>query len=1169
MAFNPTKEQECAINRDGSIIVSAAAGSGKTAVLVERVIRMLTNEEAPVMADKLLIVTFTNAAAAELSARIEKRLEEELAEKPDSLLIQKQHVLIPSAKICTIDSFCIDFMRENFEKIGISPSFKIADTPTLNSLQNKALAETFNAYFDANDKDFLKLLDFLGDDYDDSILQKTVLSVFEFSRHMPFPKLWFNSIIEKYKLHANAQSDEWFCGALCYAKDYAKDALNEIGSALRTLQLYEEAYEKYSDNFLYFEELANNIIDLIKTGSWDELYSLLIGMKAPALKRLSSELKTKEVLYALDLRDSAKDSIARIKNFIYASKAEIIEEIEYIYPFICKIIEIVNNFEARLYTALKDNDLITFYIAEQTALSLLAKEQNGAIVPVEDIRSFTEKYNAVLVDEYQDTNTLQDTLFNILSDNGKKLFCVGDVKQCIYKFRGSNPLNFLAKKQAAKNVEDFNGDTALRIDLGCNFRSRGEVCEYINSVFEKLIYNETSDFEYDNNEKLDPKAEYPQNTELKVENHFIDYGDIQQNSEEMFENKLEAEAHIVAEKIEEIVNKQPFLKHGKEALRKAKYSDIAILIRSIRGKEEIYIKAFKDRGIPVSVSASDVMESDEVNTLISLLKIISNPSDDIALLTVLTSQVFSFSMNELAEIRAAHKYGNFYSSVLAAAKNGNTNAAEFINKITKLRRRSVVLPLGILIDEIFEETNLLNIFSSRENSEVKRQNLLLIQNLAIDFDEGKNKDIHSFLNYFSSLENKDFSLSGSGSDGVKIMSVHKSKGLQFPICILANTANAFNERDLRDTAIVSEESGIALSFYNELGSKIDNNILRNLMKAEEKRSLLAEELRLFYVALTRTEELLLTFSAFDDLGAEIAKNKEKLAISKSTHRVEHSLFRKSSCYADWLIQTLLLDNKFDDDYLSNSHKVVIHKSVAQNSHTKELCAQNTFEATPEVCEELKGIYSYKYPFEELSDLQAKASVTDIVHKADEKEYRFKTRPAFMQSKGLSSAERGTAMHKVMQMANFEKCKTDFIGEVEKLHENLVLSDAEYAALDYELFKQFFESELCDRVIASNDVRREMKFLTEFPAGELLEDLSDNCKAEPIVVQGAVDLLFVENGQIVIVDFKSDRNKNEAELISAYKRQLEIYAMACSKLMNMQVKELIIYSYALGKEIIIK
>ena len=1164
MAFEPTREQELAINTSGSIIVSAAAGSGKTAVLVERVIRMLTNKAKPVMADKLLVVTFTNAAAAELRLRIEKRLDEELAANPDSLLLQKQHILISNAKICTIDSFCIDFMRENFERIGISPSFKIADNVVLNTLQKQALSETFNYYFDSKDTEFLNLFNFLGDDYDDSTLQKTVHSVFEFSRHMPFPKIWFNGLLEEYKNHAEGRSEEWFCAVLKSVAGLAEDALIEINQGLKLLELNEEAYEKYGPNLLYYSEKVGEILRLAKENKWNEIFAVISAFKAPAFKRLSADSKTREVELAVAFRDNAKKIVAKMKPIIYATKEEAAADLAYMYPFICKIVEIVLNFEARFYAALKENDLITFYIAEQTVIELLAKEENGRLVAADDVSYFTEQYDAVLVDEYQDTNTLQDTLFNILSNSGEKLFCVGDIKQCIYKFRGSNPLNFLAKKQNAKNVEEKEENDMLRIDLGCNFRSRKEVCEFVNSVFSKLVYTETSDFEYDEKEMLVPKAKYPDNNVLKVENHFVDYNELLQNSDVTFESKLEAEAYVVADIIEELVNKEPFLRDG-DLLRKARYGDIAILIRSMRGKDEYYINALKDRGIPVSVSVGELIDSDEVNTLISLLKVINNPSDDIAILTLLTSPVFMFSMNELAEIRAGHKYGSFYSSMLASAKGGNKKSADFIKSISVLRRRSTVLPIGVLIDEIFEETNILNIYSSKENGEIKRLNLLCVQNLSVEFDEDKNKDISSFLKFFQELDNRDFSISAGSNNGVKIMSIHKSKGLQFPICIIANTTNKFNERDIRDNVIVSEEHGFSCTYYDDLGVKKDNTVLRTLMKVEEKRNLLAEELRVFYVALTRAEEKLITLSTYDSLSDELARKKQLLEITDSNKRVAYSLFKRNNCYADWLCEALLMDGAVTDD----NEQIFVHKKVNSFTVKADVEEVKTCEINQDNVHKLKEIYSFKYPYEELLSLQAKASVTDIVHKADEKQYRFTTRPAFMQAKGLSSAERGTAMHKVMQMADFESCKLNLDEELLALYESLVLSQAEYDALDKELFKKFFGSELCRRIINSKTVKREMKFITEFAAGEISEGLSEACAKEPIVVQGAVDLLFIEGGEIVIVDFKSDRNKNEYELISAYENQLKIYAKACSKLMGLPVKEMLIYSYSLGKEIKIK
>ena len=1168
MPFKPTIEQKLAIEENGSIIVSAAAGSGKTAVLVERVIRLLTNESNPVMADKLLVVTFTNAAASELRQRIEKRLDEELKANPNNLLLQRQHLLLSSAKICTIDSFCIDFIRENFEKINISPSFKIADTPTLNSLSKTALSQVINDYFERKDKEFLELLEFLGDDYDDSILQKTVTSVYEFSRHLPFPKEWLSEILNSYKLHAEQNSDEWFIGAMNVAKELAEDAYIESKQAVELLNSSEAAFEKYGANFMYFKETSEQLLTNAINNNWDGVYSILNGPKAPSLKRLSSDEKTSIVDTAIGLRDSAKKTIARISSVVYATKNEVVNEIKYIYPFISKITEIVNKYEEALYSLLNENDLVTFYTAEQMVLNLLIRVENGKLVVANDVDIYSQKFDAILVDEYQDTNTLQDTLFNVLSNGRNNLFCVGDIKQCIYKFRGSNPMNFLAKKSEARPFSDRNNDDMLRVDLGCNFRSRSEICSFINSVFSKIIYTENSGFEYDNKEELIPKAEYPNNSESKVENHFIDYASIIENSKIELNSKLEAEAHAVADIVESVVKRPPFLRDG-DLLRKATYSDITILVRSMRGKDQVYLNTLKKRGIPVSVSASDVLESDEVNTLVSLLKIISNPLDDIALLTVLTSPVFLFSIDEIAKTRAEHKRGNLYSSLLFAAKKENKKVVDFLNFLSVFRRRSSVIPLGVLIDEIFEETNLLNIFSRCENGDVKRLNLLCVQNLANEYDSVNGQDIPGFLKHFSSLENRDFSFSGDSTNSVKIMSIHKSKGLQFPVCILANTTNKFNEQDLRDSVILSENYGVSCVYYDEKNEKKDNNILRTLMKHEEKKGLLSEELRIFYVALTRAEEKLITVSSFDNLSEEVMRKKRLLELTDSKQRVEYSLFRKSLCYADWLVESLILDGKSDafSGVVSDS-QVIIHNNLVNVESNDITAFENEAELNVSNSERLKENYSFVYPYRELLELQAKASVTDIVHKADEKTYRFSSRPAFMQSKGLNSAERGTAMHKVMQMADYEKCKTELSAELERLYENFVLSESEYESLDKELFTEFFKSELCNRIINADTVKREMKFITEFKACELLEELDLKCANEEIVVQGAVDLLFIEDDEIVIVDFKSDRNKNENELIEAYKKQLLIYSKACSKLLNKRVKELIIYSYALGKSIII-
>lgn len=1159
MAFSPTKEQTAAINGNGSVLVSAAAGSGKTAVLVERVMRLLTDPVEPISADKLLVVTYTNAAAAELRFRIEKRLSELLAENPNSSLLQKQKILINSANICTIDSFCINFIRENFEISGVNPTFKIAERAVIESLENTAMSELFNECFEDNNEQFLKLLDFFGDDYSDTNLRDVVLKLFNFSRQIPYPNLWLDGIVEQYREHAVGKTDKWFRDSMEIVLNLVDDAKLDLEQAIKLLELSTNAYKQYSANYLYFYDLIIRLEDFARSCSWDEIFTLCNSINAPRVGRLTSDEKTDNVLQSVEFRDSGKDSIKKISQIVYNTKPVITEQIKLILPHIEFLISLVKSFESRLYKLFEEKNLVTFYLAEQKTFQMLSNIVNGEIVSSDLAKKLIDQFNAVLVDEYQDTNSLQDFLFKILSDDSRNLFCVGDIKQSIYRFRGANPSNFIAKKN-----EYLIHNDKLRIDLGCNFRSRPEICSYINSVFSKIIYLKNSDFDYDEKEMLVPMATYPANSECKVENHFIDFNSVVSDANEDFDKKIIAEAELVANIVADTVEKEPFLRDG-ESLRKAEYKDITILVRSMLSKGDIYINALKKRGIPVSASASDIVDSDEVKTLISILKIVNNPSDDIALLTVMTSPIFAFSMNEIAEIRASHKYGKIISAVVVAAGAGNCKAKEFLDIIDCLRHKNIVLSVGQLIEEIFDRTNLLNILSSTTGGEVKRLNLLGVLNIANIYEEEGRKGLASFIKYFESLKDNDFKLSANGStNSVNIMSIHKSKGLQFPVCILANTSNRFNLSDVSSSVAISEKFGFAATYFDDSGVKNDSFILKSIMKNDEKKQLLAEELRVCYVAMTRAEEKLITISSYNDLYSEVTNKLKLLDVSNSKDKVAYSLFSKNLSYADWILESLLLEGKKDAILNGSDPSIVVHESI-----NIEVLNENDddYSSDVSVVEKLNSTYLYQYPYSELLRIESKSSVTDIVHKADENHYMFKNRPAFMHADGLSSAERGTALHKVMQHADFNACIDNIDAELERLYEFGYISETEHQVVEHSRVMNFVCSELGRRVLSSNFVKREMKFLTEFNVSELFENYAEFDK-EKVVVQGAVDLLFIENDKIIIVDFKSDKNKNEEDLISAYKEQLMIYAKACSKILKKPIGELIIYSFELNKAILI-
>ncbi len=1179
MAFNPTNEQRNAINANGSLLVSAAAGSGKTAVLVERVIRLLTDPEKPISADKILVVTYTNAAAAELRARIEKKLNEVIESCDYSPRLAQQKILLSNAKICTIDSFCLDFIRENYEASGLNPSFKIAEASVINALTNTAINKIFEEYYNSGDSEFLQLLEFVGSDYDDSALMGFVLKIFDFSRQMPFPKEWIKSIAKDYELHSKSESTEWIDDASLLVKEMVDEAIIYIEKGSKILSLNDMAYSKYGDNFNYIYEYLLEMKELCEEKAWDKIHKKSLDFAPPKCSALAKEYKTKEVEYSTSLRDKASKLAKEIKGIVYTDTNGLLEEFQFCSRYIEKIVEIVCRFEDEFYKLLSEKNLITFYIAEQTTLSMIAEYKDGKILPRADATDFINQYEAVFADEYQDTNNLQDSLFAILSDNEKKLFSVGDAKQCIYRFRGSNPYNFIEKREKYVDFEAANEQESRRIELGSNFRSRKEICDYVNAFFSKTMTKQNSDIDYENREELDPRATYEETDEPKVETYLLDADSISNSGFENEEDddklfRLKAEATAIADIIEDLLKKEPFLK-GESGLRKAEYKDITILSRSMDYYGEVLVNVLKSRNIPVSIHAGDLLKTDEAVLLISLLKVINNPSDDIALLNVLTSPLFAFSMEELAQIRIVNKKGKFISGVSAAAIKGNEKAKEFLKFLSAFRRKSVVLSLSMLIEEIFDETGLLSIMSEFDNGSARVDNLLVVQNYAASFEEERKKSLGEFLSAIENLSGKEFKISsGNSSNCVTVMSIHGSKGLQFPICILFNIAKQFNFLDFNNPMLIDEKYGFSFSYFDKENREKNKTLLRFIMDNFDKRQQRAEELRLLYVAMTRAEEKLIMTACYKDLAKSISSKISKLYDTDNLNNIDYSLFKKSMSYGDWLLYTELIsqNGKALYDYVginktfsrtsnySNNIKIIENlESIAVDENLKN-------EVNEEAVKELKDVYSYRYPFEALLNLEAKASVTDIVHKSDEKIYQFSSRPAFMSKDGLSGSEKGTATHKFMQYCDFDKVQIDIGEEKERLYEWGFLTEREVEAVDLELVKTFLNSDLFSRIKASGMVKREMKFLTEFPATDLKPDLDKSFNCEKIVVQGAVDLLFEEKGKLVIVDFKTDRNKNEEELKEAYKEQLEIYSKACSSLLSMPVGELNIYSFALGKAI---
>ncbi len=1177
MAFKPTDDQLLAIDTPENALVSAAAGSGKTAVLVERIARLLTKGDNPVSADRILIVTFTNAAAAELRYRIEKKLNECIKADPNNKTLQKQMILLGNAKISTIDKFCINFVRDNFEKAGIDPAFKMASNSDEKMIRSIVMKKLLTEQFESDNAEFKALIDFVSNDNDDSVLVSHILDIYEYSRHMPYPDKWIERVVDKYEAFANGTDSEWFTKAIEIIKVSLLEAARYIDNAMKALELNTDAYVAYQNKYNYYINSINKLIEYCDKNDWDSLYFLVHNFKAPG-GSLSKEKKDSNSDCAEALREKAdkiiksKEKSESLINFVYADSKTLRDEAGELVPHLKKLAELVNYFAAEVEKELKNSGLMTFSLAEQTALSLLTEYKDGEIIPSSDVMDYISDYEVVMVDEYQDTNDLQDTLFNVLSNNQKNLFCVGDAKQSIYRFRGANPHNFIKKKKVYKKDDDMER-VGLRIDLLGNFRSRKEICDYTNRLFSFIMHEDVADIEYDSREKLDALSkDYKQTDYTKVEKHYIDLAAVM-NSGTMPDlsdtnPKVFAEACVVAKIINDLISsKQQILKKDEkdnDVLEEINYEDITILVRSPSAVAATYAKVLRSAGIPVAVPESGVFSSDEVQTLLSLLKIINNPNDDIALITIMTSSLYGFTIDEIAEIKSHAVKAKMISALSIAAKEGNIKAEAFLAEIAGFRKKNTICKVYELIDFIFDKTNFKGIVSRLIDGGQKMNNLDVVRSLAINFETDGRRSLKEFLIMTEQVSDKDIKteLPYCGNS-VIIGSIHSSKGLQFPVCILADNNRQFRKDDYTDNLLTDEHYGFSFKYYNADKFEKSNTLIRQLMSSYAKGQVLAEQTRLLYVALTRAKEKLIVTTCFNDFKASIENLLDMSFVDNGRMRAYHFLNTKT--YSDWLLADEMcsdldrfrnyIKNDKSDEYIHTEIEVFNVKS-------------DEYKADEIIVDRLSKNFSKKYRFAELLEIESKASVTDIVHKADESKYQFKSKPDFMYDDGISATDRGTATHKFMQFCNYDSATTSPSDECDRLYEAGYLSLDESKAVNTTAISTFFDSPLYSRIKASEKVKREMNFLAEFPARFIHKGLDDKFRDEKILVQGAVDLLFIENDEIVIVDFKTDRNKDEAELTSAYAEQLRIYGLSAERLLNKKLKQLIIYSFELGKEIIV-
>lgn len=1164
MAINLTDSQKNAVNSDGTVLVAAAAGSGKTAVIVERVMRLLSDPKRNISADNLLIVTFTNAAAAELRYRIEKRINAECIEHPENKFLRVQKIKIRNAKICTIDSFCIELVRNNFQKLGVSPNIKIVTEESVASIKDTVVSNLVEKYFFQHKNTFSELVHSLDGGMGISSFKDSVYSLYKKSRSLPSPQNWLNGAKDLY--NDEFKNSVFYKNLFLFSLKEIDALITKIDQALVDMNEDLETKLKCEDIFISASESLKKIKEALLNENWNDTVLALNSFEFIAfgnLVRASNNSELKQVLGTY--REYILNSIKELKKY-FDSDFDTAKEINIkTGKLVSLLVDFTDEFGKLFEQELVINDSMTFSMAEHFALKLLCDFSKHPLEISPLAKDLSNIYKEVLVDEFQDVNDLQDSLFYALSDCGKNLFTVGDVKQSIYGFRYANPDNFLDKKDKYSN---YDGKTyPAKIILDANFRSRKEICNFINFLFKKIMSKEAAEIEYNFEEILSPNAKFCENNSAKNEVYLLENSSVEKD--DVFE------IMCTAEYIKNTVGKK-ILQDENGNLREVTYDDFAILLRSANTVGEKYAKIFSRYGIPVSFSVNTFENSSEVLSVISVLKTIDNPRNSIALLSTLNGPVFNISMNDIASIRAKFKNKTLFGSVTAAANCGNRIFSDFLKEFKVLKRLSVTMSVADFIMYLYKKYSVSEIFGALPGGESRQSNLLNLVKVANSFNSDNIGGLSSFLRFFDKMSEsggfKQISNNSTDPKGVKIMTIHSSKGLQFPICIVGMCAKHFSNEDTKNQLSACEKFGIGLKLKNAKMKIKVSSLSRKMVDLEIKRKTFREEMRLLYVAATRAEEKLVFFSTYGNLSKKVSDIACNIGPKLFNGFIPSDSVLSCKSYADWLISALLFHPKCSEifynefginrvcdygDFSSVPIELIIKKSVIE-PETQGSTERKNLEVDLENVKKIAENLSWNYKYSAVLDNRAKISVTELLKEESDKDYNFSARPECLYSGGLTPTEKGELAHKVLELIDYSKAKENLEDEILRLTEWEYISKDEVKNLNIKSIKEFLNSDLCNRILQSCFVRREQKFITKI--------FDSQNQYEGLIVQGCADLIFEEGDNLIIVDFKTTIFNTDDEFVSTYKKQLDLYADALSEIYEKPVKEKIIYSLYLNRQI---
>lgn len=1170
-----TEQQKDAINaRRGSVLVSAAAGSGKTAVLTQRVIERITDKDNPTNIDRLLIVTFTRAAAQEMKERIAKAVSDLLRKNSGDMNLINQQMLLPSAKICTIDSFCMNIVKENFQLLSISPDFRTADESELKIIKNAAMEEAVEYMYQNGGESFKNLVELLFKGRDDSNLETTMEKLYESAMSYPFPESRLMDFAKSFDSNLPLTESNYGKIILSHLKDnltyFAEVSCEILISADDDEILQKIFYDAVSADKAQFEY----ILECIEVGNWDQIRAAVQRFSPVRRGNIPKDLKEDPLINRLaDMRKKNTDKMKKLNELMCCSEEEFKNDMEVFSPMMKSLAECTMKFMEIFSQKKKDKKLADFSDIAHMALSLLARETDEGWESTDFAKELSENFDEILIDEYQDTNKAQDMLFSSISRNN--LFRVGDVKQSIYSFRQAMPEIFLELKNS---FDLYNRETdryPAKIILGSNFRSRKGVTDIINFIFTQIMCAESGDIEYDEEESLVAGAAYSEKSEPCSELHIIDTAKL----DKFKENSVICQAKYAAKLIKNMISDGYTVKEG-ESERKATYKDFAVLLRSVSSDRGVsYADVFRKEGIPAFTEVSGkFLQSVEISLAVNILRVIDNPKQDIPLLSVMMSPVFGFSPDEVGEIRINCRKGDIYSCLLKSQSENSERVKAFLSKIAYWRNLSVCLCVSDLINEIYEDTALIPIFDAVDKSGTKRANLMLLCDYAAAYEKSGYAGLTGFLGFIDRLRDKKQDMSGSlgvsqQADVVKIMTIHKSKGLEFPVCILSGCAGEFNMMDLNDNMVISHKNGIGILRRNPETFEQYKTVCHTAVRLSLKHDLISEEMRVLYVALTRAREKLIMLYADEN---PLKKCESMMnTINPSYDRLSPVVVSSANSYGKWIITSLLrhegakeLREKIGADESAviacdSPLKVVLseYKTVDEEAE-KAADKADIDEAFLKLIEERAG---FKYKYEPLSKVITKRAASEVDKNSIDRDYFASSMPAFMHENGMTGAARGIATHTFIQFADYEKAKISVTAEIERLLSLGVLTESQAKGINVKAVERFFRSSLFERIASSQKVMREKKFTIEVPINEIYPEIGD-LGNETMMIQGIADCAFLEDGELVVVDYKTDSLSEEEEFVKKYCEQVLLYKKALELCTGYRVKETLLYSFHLSKEI---